>query len=304
MKILKNVVFSGGGFKGWAYIGTLKALNEQILFKNIEQIIGVSIGSFFGLLYLLQIDPTNLLDFCLKLDLNKYLDVDLDSFLINQSILHGHKFKDLFFEILNGKINKNTTFIELYNKTGIVYTTCAFNINKIKLEYFNKDLTPTINIVDAIMASCAVPLLFPAYPIGEDWYYDGGICNNCPCDFIDPETSIAFDISNHEIVLSEYKLINLVFSLCKMMNNLNKKESFSFKILDNRFDAFMFDLNQTPDMLFNIYMHGYINTKIILTNYFDSGTTDSLELLPKNRESNDLVGNGLALHGKIGNSSS
>jgi len=41
--MLKNIVFSGGGLKGLAYIGTIQALNELIKLKYIEQIIGVSI---------------------------------------------------------------------------------------------------------------------------------------------------------------------------------------------------------------------------------------------------------------------
>ena len=52
MKVVKNIIFSGGGLKGWAYIGVIKSLNENISFKNIEQIIGVSIGSVLGLFYL------------------------------------------------------------------------------------------------------------------------------------------------------------------------------------------------------------------------------------------------------------
>ena len=53
--MIKNIIFSGGGLKGWAYIGTIQALYELVDFKNIEQIIGVSIGSVFGLFYLLNI---------------------------------------------------------------------------------------------------------------------------------------------------------------------------------------------------------------------------------------------------------
>ena len=52
--MIKNIVFSGGGLKGWAYIGTIKALNEVVKLKDIEQIVGVSIGAVFGLFYLLN----------------------------------------------------------------------------------------------------------------------------------------------------------------------------------------------------------------------------------------------------------
>jgi len=43
-KLLKNIIFSGGGFKGWAYIGSIRALNERVDFKDIKKIIAVSCG--------------------------------------------------------------------------------------------------------------------------------------------------------------------------------------------------------------------------------------------------------------------
>ena len=36
MKLLKNIIFSGGGFKCWAYIGTIRALNENVPFDKIK----------------------------------------------------------------------------------------------------------------------------------------------------------------------------------------------------------------------------------------------------------------------------
>ena len=51
--MIKNIIFTGGGFKAWAYIGALKVLDEYKTFipkNNIEQVIGVSAGAVFGLL--------------------------------------------------------------------------------------------------------------------------------------------------------------------------------------------------------------------------------------------------------------
>ena len=35
--MIKNIVFSGGAFKGWAYIGTIRALNEYIRIKEEKE---------------------------------------------------------------------------------------------------------------------------------------------------------------------------------------------------------------------------------------------------------------------------
>ena len=53
--MIKNIVFSGGGFKAWAYIGSLRVLEEYKTYLNIEQIVGVSAGGAFGLFYVLGI---------------------------------------------------------------------------------------------------------------------------------------------------------------------------------------------------------------------------------------------------------
>ena len=99
--MIKNIIFSGGGMKGWAYIGAIKALNEYIPFKNIEQVIGVSIGGLFGLLYILKIDPDFILDYIMELSFKDLIDIDLDDILTNQSLLSGVRFTEILKEIIS-----------------------------------------------------------------------------------------------------------------------------------------------------------------------------------------------------------
>ena len=46
----ENLVFEGGGIKGVAYIGALKALNKLDKIKYVKKTIGTSVGSIFALL--------------------------------------------------------------------------------------------------------------------------------------------------------------------------------------------------------------------------------------------------------------
>ena len=266
--VLKNIIFSGGGFKCWAYIGTIRALNEEVPFENIELIIGVSCGSIYGLFYLLQFDYTFILNFFLNLDIKKYIDPDIDSIITNQSLLEGKQFKFLIQSILSTKIHPDCTFVELFEKTGILFTVVAFNMTDVKIEYFNKNHTPDIKVIDALMASSALPLLFPAYSIGDKLYYDGSICNNCPCNLVPKDCSIAFDIGTHirNIKYNILSLINCMTELLnKQANNLNKNISYS--ILSSKYDNETVNLNQSNDDIFNIYMDGYNNTKRIFNSF-------------------------------------
>jgi len=269
MKQLKNIIFSGGGFKGWSYIGTIKALNETINLKDLEQIIGVSIGASFSLFYLLQIDYKFLINYFLNMNLKEKIDIDLDSIIINQSIMQGDLYKKVVIDIMGAY--KDITFIELYHTINVKFTVCATNISTINIEYFNYLLTPDVKVINAIMASSAVPILLPAYKINNNYYYDGGICNNCPCNLVDPKTSIAFDItSQHEA--SEYKILDLIKIMTRMINKLNiTNEEIIYNISDEKYSKEFLNLDQSKDTTFNIYMDGYKKSVKALNKFFEKG---------------------------------
>jgi predicted acylesterase/phospholipase RssA len=268
--MIKNIVFAGGGMKGWAYIGTIQALYELIDFKNIEQIIGVSIGSVFGLFYLLQIPFEFILEFIMNLNYKELIDIDIDNILINQSLINGKMYIEKIKEVISTKINPDLTFMELYCYSKILYTTNALNINDSRIEYFNYKLTPNVKVVDAIIASSSLPLLFPPHKINGKHYYDGGLCNNCPVNLVDELCTIAFDVGHLDSENNNnIKLIDLIMSFINISNNIYSKNSnIVFQILDPRFKNEILNINQTKDDIFNIYMNGYINSKEVIFNNF------------------------------------
>jgi predicted acylesterase/phospholipase RssA len=267
--MIKNIIFTGGGLKGWAYIGTLRALDEYIDFKQIEQVIGVSVGSLFGLCYILGIPWDFLLEYIMDLNIKEYLDINLDTLLTNQSFLEGIKFTEILKKIISTKIPPDITFKELGYYTNVLFTVNALNVTEQKLEYFNSKLTPDIKVIDAIRASCNLPFFFPPYKIGNCFYYDGGICNNCPIDLVDELFTIAFDISHESDTLGS-KLIDLLYCLIHMTNKLHYKKNADniYKILDESFKDEMANVHQSRDTIFTIYMNGYINSKeLLFTNH-------------------------------------
>ena len=268
---IKNIILAGGGFKGWAYIGTIQALNELIDFGGIQSITGVSIGSVFSLFYLLRIPYEILLDTIMNLNFKDMIDIDIDNILINQSIIDGVKYACMIKEIMSLKIDPDITFIQLYRYTSILFTVAALNINDSKVEYFNYQNTPDIKLIDAIVASSSLPFLFPPYKINNKYYYDGGLCNNCPVNLVDELDSIAFDISHtNNDNSSNFKLYDLLMSLTMMSNKLhfNSKSDIIYQILDSRFKNETVNINQTRDDIFNIYMNGYINSKNVIYDNF------------------------------------
>uniref|UniRef100_A0A6C0AZZ7 PNPLA domain-containing protein n=1 Tax=viral metagenome TaxID=1070528 RepID=A0A6C0AZZ7_9ZZZZ len=267
--MIKNIVFSGGGFKAWAYIGSLQAINEyKYLFNNVEQIIGVSAGAVFGLFYILDIKWQFLLDFFMGLNFKELFDIDIDNIFIQQSLLAGLKFTEIIREIMNYYIDPDVTFKQLWKFSKIKFTTSALNITDSQLEYFNYELTPDIKVIDAIRASCSLPIVLPPYLINGKYYYDGGICNNCPIDLVDEIESIAFDVAFYpENNNSSMKLVDLLNCMVTISNKSSKQKSGTdnvYSILDDSFNHESVNLNQSRDDIFNIYMNGYINSKNIM----------------------------------------
>jgi predicted acylesterase/phospholipase RssA len=266
--MLKNIIFPGGGFKGWAYIGTIRALNEIIDFKNIEQVIGTSIGSLFALCYILRIEWSYLLDFVMNLDFKEMIDIDIDNILTNQSLLHGKKYYEIIKEIISTKVKYDITFIELHGINPILFTVNAFNITKSKDDYFNYVTTPNLKIIDAIMASSSIPLVFPAYKINNNYYYDGGLTNNCPFNVVDQLETMIFEISiydsNKENCSTNTNLYEFVYSIMNYIENnknINRDDYIIINIIQEKYNNDMVNINQTKDDIFNIYMYGYLTSK-------------------------------------------
>ena len=77
-----GIVLSGGGIRGIAHLGVLKALkNSSIQFSHIS---GTSAGSIAGAFYAAGIDPEDALNIIIKTNLLRYLRPALGSLgLIN-----------------------------------------------------------------------------------------------------------------------------------------------------------------------------------------------------------------------------
>jgi len=265
--MLKNIIFQGGGLKGWAYIGTIRALTELVDYSVIEQVIGTSIGSLFGLCYVLQIEWSYLLDFVITLDFKEMIDIDIDSILITQSLLEGKKYYELLKEVISTKVDPEITFLELRKITKILLTINAYNITKRKEEYFNYLLTPDVKVIDAVMASCTLPLIFPAYNINNDYYYDSFLINNCAYNIIEPLETMVFEISLYPDFFGTnsnnnlYQLVQSLLANIQVSKDIKLDNYIITEIIQEKYNNDMANINQSKDDIFNIYMYGYLKSK-------------------------------------------
>jgi predicted acylesterase/phospholipase RssA len=272
--MIKNIFFSGGGLKGWAYVGSIRALEEVKELINLEHVIGTSIGSLFGLLYLLKIDWKDILDYIININIKEIADVDIDNILVNQSIMKGHLYKEYAKKLISRKVNPELTFMELFTMTGVQFTVNAFNITKSLHEYFNYKLTPDVKIIDAVIASSSIPIIFPAYSIGDSYYYDGSICTCHPVELVEDLGTIILDLGtyyNNNSNPTNNNIGNVLYAISTLTsNNINKNfdRYLLFDVIDYRYINDMVNFDQTKDDVFNIYIQGYFLTKKMLYNNF------------------------------------
>lgn len=171
---MRNLVLSGGGVKGLVHLGVLKALDEKNLLKNIKNYAGSSIGSFIALLLCIGYNYNDLLVIFLKIDFNKFYDIDnIFDFFNNYNILSLNPVERFLSLLIDTKFKKkNITFKELFNLTEKTLHINAINLNNGDLITFNYINTPDVSIINACIASCSIPFIFPPKKINDNYYID------------------------------------------------------------------------------------------------------------------------------------
>ncbi len=200
-----GLVLSGGGLKGAYQAGAWKALCEHRIDKQISVISGCSIGVLNALLFL-SVPPEKIIDVWLGLKKddvlqdNKHLEnfkklgkpgIDLMNILAVLGIqavnlfLFGAFSRAKHLEILEEIVNWDI----LKNKRVKVFASCSRIISPIKLEpeYFELNLSDKENTIKTVMASSAIPVVFPVQLFNGSFYYDGGLTDNVPVSPLDNE---------------------------------------------------------------------------------------------------------------------
>ncbi len=196
MKI--GIVLSGGGARGVAHLGILKALEE--LGVVIDCISGTSAGALIGALYAQGIKPEAIFELIKKVSfLNSVRPAWARTGLLN---MDGMK------ELLHKNIP-----IDNFSNLNIPLTVAATDIQKGKVQYFSEG-----ELIPAILASCSIPALFNPISLNGNLYVDGGLVDNLPvkpirnqCEFIIGShcnhISSDMDVTNVKLVIERSMLV-------------------------------------------------------------------------------------------------
>lgn len=158
------LVLSGGGYRGIAHIGVLRALEEAGI--KPDMIAGTSAGAVVGALYSKGIPSERMLEFFKGLQL-----LSFGNYAFGKP---GWVDPEGFYE----------SFIKLlpeddFTSLRIPLQVTATDILTGELKVFSKG-----PLIRPLLASAAYPGVFAPLEIGQGYYVDGGVLNNFPVDLV------------------------------------------------------------------------------------------------------------------------
>ncbi len=173
----EELVISSGGVYIVHFVGALRALHSYFPINRFKYYTGCSAGAILCLLLVCGYDIEELYDLILKTDITEYQDLKIAHFLESYGFDHGEKVGELFKTLLKAKgFHEHITFLELFEYTHKVLTISVSNITKECAEYHNIFSTPYAKVIDSVLMSMNIPILFK--PIRRTITYMGQLQEN------------------------------------------------------------------------------------------------------------------------------
>lgn len=199
-----GLVLSGGGAKGLAHIGTLKALEENNI--PIDYITGTSMGGIVGAMYAAGYSPEQIEKIALSSNFQDWVGGKYKSDYsfyfqknnINASILTAKLSIDTglrlsFRQNLVNDIPLNFALLELFSQASAI---SKDNFDNLFVPYrcmvsdvlSQKSITmKNGSLAEAVRGTMTVPLVYRPIKLENKYVFDGGLYNNFPADVMKNE---------------------------------------------------------------------------------------------------------------------
>jgi NTE family protein len=251
-----GLVLSGGGVRGAAHAGILKALEEHGIHPT--RLSGSSAGAMAGALYAAGFTPE---------DIHRFFRENANVFRWQHvvwnkpGILDAEQYGEIFEPWLNGH-----TFESLDKELHI----CVTDVLAGTTRFFSSG-----ELVRPILASAAIPGVFTPVEIEGNWYIDGGTMNNFPVEPLEGQYDILVGsfvcptkVIHRKELTTTFKLVNRATDLSLFTSSLVKFNRCDFVFVPEELGHFgTFDRNKVDE----IFEVGY--------DYAARQISDLLELL-------------------------
>lgn len=155
-----GLALGGGGARGFAHLGVLKALKEKGVTPDV--ISGVSAGAIAGAFIASGMDP------------GEVFDLLKDQKIFDISRIHFPRDGFLYLSGLKKQLKRTIRYQNLED-LPMPLIVAATNLNSGRVEYFSKG-----PLADIILASSSIPIVFSPVDLNGSRYVDGGLIDNLP----------------------------------------------------------------------------------------------------------------------------
>jgi NTE family protein len=173
------LVLGSGGSRGLAHVGVIEELENLGIVPDV--IVGCSSGAVVGALYAQHGDIAKVKEILIDLKQEDLIDF---SFFQKYAVSSREKLENFLKEHLS---------VNEFASLQIQFVAVATDLSKGEPVYFQEG-----ELLPAVLASSALPALFPPYKIGDQVYVDGGVSDPLPVLFaqtLGNTVVIASDIS-------------------------------------------------------------------------------------------------------------
>lgn len=239
-----GIALSGGGARGFAHVGALKAITEAGIKPDV--IAGVSAGSVVAVLYAAGLPFHRMMKIFSRSKFRDFCEFKLRG----GGLFRIDKFKNHIRKAIPGYENIQDLPIPTY--------ICATDLDNGREVAFTEG-----DIFERMIASCSIPLIFQPVEIGGVRYVDGGVMHNVPSWAIRDKCDILIGINCSP--LDNRKVKNSIFDIGIRTYNLmlkgNVKDDMSLcdiaVEIPDMVDYKTFDLKAID----NVYLRGYTATR-------------------------------------------
>lgn len=167
------LVLGGGGMKGIAHVGVVKALEEAAI--RPDAIVGTSIGALVGALLAGGLGWRELMEIARRMRKEDVVSINRRALwwggVRAMSVFEPDPFRSWLDLILPARHFQELIVPLRFNATSLVTG---------REVWFGSGHREDVGLVDAVYASCALPVYFPPARIDADYLVDGGVLNPLP----------------------------------------------------------------------------------------------------------------------------
>lgn len=232
-----GLALSGGGAKGFAHLGVFKMLEECALVPDI--IAGTSVGALMGTLYADGYKADEIKELFSGREFSEFARLQIPK----SGLFDSKRFRYFL------KRHLRTKNIEDLQIPMVIIAT--------DLDHGESHAFRSGPIVEAVTASCSIPIIFSPVTINGTHYVDGGLFRNFPVSVIREECERIIGVNVSPLIPQKYKqtLVHIAersYHYLFRANTMEDREMCDVLIEAEEFGLYKtFDL-ENVDLIFNI----------------------------------------------------